>query len=103
MTKQKPGYPVENITIPVAGILSEGDEACSAGPNQLILEAVPGFTSTIYSDEAADHIGMIADNSAFTITSLKEYLSDIAIVVENELLCPIEPIPDPDEQGGGDE
>ena len=46
---------------------------------------------------------MIADNSAFTITSLKEYLSDIAIVVENELLCPIEPIPDPDEQGGGDE
>ena len=93
LTKIKPGYEVSKITIPVAGIFSEDDEACTAGVNQLRMVDIPGFTSTTHSELYIDHVGIIADNSAFTVGSIKEYLSDMAIEVENTLLCPIEPEP----------
>ena len=35
LTKEKPGYPVENITIPIAGIFSTDDMACSSGANEI--------------------------------------------------------------------
>ena len=37
-------YPVENITIPINGILSFGDQACAFIPNQILLGAMPGYT-----------------------------------------------------------
>lgn len=97
LTKTKPGYEVSKITIPVAGIFSEDDEACTASVNQLRMVDIPGFTSTTHTELYIDHVGIIADNSAFTIGSIKEYLSDMAIAVENTLLCPIEPV-EPEEE-----
>ena len=97
LTIDKPGYEISKITIPVAGIFSEDDEACTAGVNQSRMADIPGFTSTTHTELYIDHVGIIADNSAFTVDSIKQYLSDIAIEVENTLLCPIEPV-EPEEE-----
>ena len=60
---------------------------------------VPQFTSTVYEERGIDHRGLIADNSAFTIGGIKQYLSDIAIEVENVLVCPVVPEPpEPEEE-----
>ena len=89
-------YPLIDVDIPVRMVSSLADITCPPQQNfNLMNGIIPDFS---YAEIAGrSHVNLIANNDASFFNEIINYLPFEAIAVENQLLCPIVPIIDPDE------